>query len=436
MNNLVIDLGNTKGKIKPMNCVNNGPMASRGMDNFDDYSRLKIPYARNHDASYDDEWVVDVHRIFTDFNADENNPDSYDFARTDILIKDTMSTGTKIFYRLGASIEHGKRYGTFPPKDYLKWAKICEHIILHYNEGFANGFHYGIEFWEIWNEPDCKNADGTNPCWQGTDEEFIEFFSVAAKYLKNRFPQLKIGGPAMCCVWNPFFEPFLSGIRANDVELDFFSYHFYSYNLDDFITSVDRANEYLEKYGYGEVMTIINEWNYAKGWWGEGWKDTIKTEKSLKGASFVGAVMCVGQKKDIDMLMYYDARPCKMNGIFSTDFFERLKGFYVFKVFSEVKEFENYIETENSDDVYSVCSTDGKNVRAMITYYKDDSNEKEKEIKLTFTGLSSNGGEIEVYRLNEKNNILLTEKLVFEKSNVDFLLKVGLYETVYVKTKE
>ena len=434
MEKITIDLNNVKGKIKPMNCVNNGPVVSRGMDNFNDYKSLKIPYARNHDASYTDEWVVDVHRIFSDFNADENDPASYDFVRTDVLIKDTLDAGTKIFYRLGASIEHGKKYGTFPPADYLKWAKICEHIILHYNEGFADGFNYGIEFWEIWNEPDCRNADGTNPCWQGTDDEFIEFFSVVAKYLKNRFPQLKIGGPAMCCVWNPFFEPFLAGISANGVKLDFFSYHFYSYTMDDFTTSVDRANIYLAKYGYGDTMTIINEWNYAKGWTGEGWKETVMTEKSLKGASFVGAVMCTGQKKDLDMLMYYDARPCRMNGIFSTDFFDRLKGFYVFKAFSEVKELGNYIETEDSEDFYSVCSTDGENVRAMITYYKDETDEKEKEINLSFFGDKLSGKVIEVYRLNEKNDLALSEKLILGKDGGETVLKIGLYETVYLKS--
>ena len=43
------------------------------------------------------------------------------------------AAGTKVFYRLGHRIEHEvKKYGTLPPKDFKKWAVICEHIIRHY----------------------------------------------------------------------------------------------------------------------------------------------------------------------------------------------------------------------------------------------------------------------------------------------------------------
>ncbi len=27
-----------------------------------------------------------------------------------------------------------------PPKDFKKWAVICEHIIRHYDENWANGY--------------------------------------------------------------------------------------------------------------------------------------------------------------------------------------------------------------------------------------------------------------------------------------------------------
>ena len=50
-----------------------------------------------------------------------------------------------------------KPYHTFPPKDPEKWARICEHIIRHYTEGWADGYHYNIRYWEIWNEPEVQN---------------------------------------------------------------------------------------------------------------------------------------------------------------------------------------------------------------------------------------------------------------------------------------
>ena len=89
MQTVKIDFSVCTGKIKPMNGVNNGPMAEseRGISNFRAYADLEIPYARNHDASffegYGGEHTVDVHRIFKNFDADENDPKTYLFEPTD-----------------------------------------------------------------------------------------------------------------------------------------------------------------------------------------------------------------------------------------------------------------------------------------------------------------------------------------------------------------
>ena len=78
--------------------------------------------------------------------------------------------GTKVFFRLGQTIEHGpKKYGALPPKDFAKWARICEHVIRHYNEGWgvdkewttlnvAWSNQFNIVYWEIWNEPDLDTS--------------------------------------------------------------------------------------------------------------------------------------------------------------------------------------------------------------------------------------------------------------------------------------
>ena len=280
MNNIQIDFSNSNGAIKPMNAVNNGPTApnvrSTKKSSFELYKKASFSYARNHDASfygpYGGEHIVDVHRIFKNFDADENDSASYWFEPTDRYLKLTLDAGTKIFYRLGASIEHYFTYGTRVPKDFAKWARICEHIIMHYNEGWANGFHYDIEYWEIWNEPDCKNADGSNPCWQGSEEEFIDFYEVAAKYIKSRFPNLKIGGPAFCNWETTEFKiKFLSAVKERGIPLDFYSYHWYGYDLNYFKKMINNAQNELETAGLSGTPTILNEWNYIRNWLDEEW---------------------------------------------------------------------------------------------------------------------------------------------------------------------
>ncbi len=136
---------------------------------------------------------VDVPNIFPDFDADENDPRNYDFTLTDEYIGSIVAAGTKIVYRLGITIDRGtKKYHTLPPRDFAKWSRICEHIVLHCNEGWADGFEWNILDWEIWNEPENP------PMWSGTCEEYYELYVTAAKHLKSRFPQLRIGGYGSC----------------------------------------------------------------------------------------------------------------------------------------------------------------------------------------------------------------------------------------------
>ena len=120
MSTVKIDFNKTAYTIKNMHAVNNGPIVARSDQSKGNslyYKAAKIPYARNHDAgfnpSYGGEHTVDVHAIFPDFNADVNDPASYDFPCTDLYTKWIIDAGTKPFYRLGSKIEHGiKKYGT------------------------------------------------------------------------------------------------------------------------------------------------------------------------------------------------------------------------------------------------------------------------------------------------------------------------------------
>ena len=320
MENIYINFSKQIRPVKPMHSVNNGPAGSkvRGTSNFEWYRDAKIPFARNHDASfypgYGGEHTVDVHRIFKRFEADAYDPASYNFESTDQYLADILESGTIVFYRLGASIEHGQKYGTYPPADFKKWAVICEHIIRHYNEGWANGFHYNIEYWEIWNEPDCRNADGSNPCWQGTPEQFTELFVTALRHLKSCFPDLKIGGPAFCSAWDDTWNNrILSAVKDAGLPLDFFSFHGYTRYPADFRLQAQRARAALDSYGFDTAEIILNEWNYVKGWLNEEWRYSLRMEKGLKGAAFITASMICSQDSPMDHFMYYDARPCVMN---------------------------------------------------------------------------------------------------------------------------
>jgi len=372
-----VDFTKIVGRIKPMHAVNNGPVNKGGdqiRSNFKSFQAAGIPYVRNHDASfwaaYGGEHTVDVHAIFPDFDADPLDPASYDFTLTDRYTELILTTGAEVFYRLGSKIEHWpKKYGVIPPKDFQKWAVICEHIIAHYNEGWADGFHWNIRYWEIWNEANMKQ----DTTWVGTDEAFFEFYATAALHLKKRFPELKIGGPALAYGFGDYLERFLAYMVEKKVEIDFLSWHLYMISTQEMLSYDKEIRETLDKYGYKDTESILDEWNYVKDW-KEGFVDTLKVITGVKGSAFTSACMLAAQNSSIDMLMYYDCRPCAFNGMYDFITLEPYKGYYPFLMFHDLYQAGSQVEAFSDDpNVYVVGAVDeeGKPY-VMISYYHDE----------------------------------------------------------------
>jgi len=392
------------GKIKPMHCINNAPSFDDEVL-FETLTDAGIPYSRLHDTfelHYDR--LVDVPNVFPDFDADENDPLSYDFAFTDVFMKNLVAAGVKPFYRLGVSIENYraiKPYRIFPPKDYAKWARVCEHIIMHYNEGWADGFRYNIEYWEIWNEPDNFPDAKDNQMWTGTAKEYIDLYVTTAKYLKKRFPELKIGGYGSCGFYAvleekasgnakissrtgyflDFFEQFLQRVKAESVPLDFFSWHSYS-NVESNVKYAEYCRTKLDEYGFEKTESILNEWNPG-----------IMARGTINDSAAVASNMLALQNSSLDMLMYYDAKTdsayCGLyNPLYARLPVEKSRRvfctYYVFKAFNELYKLKNQAALKcERKDVYVVAAYDGKSGAVMITNVSD----KKKVVR--FSGIES-----------------------------------------------
>lgn len=413
---VTVNPGKALGSIKPMNAVNNGPVyswkADQDQTNLPAYKAARIPYARVHDASiyysYGGEHTVDVMNIFPDFDADPNLPASYDFALTDFYLKGIVEAGTEVFFRLGNKIEHWiKKYGIYPPKDFRKWAVICEHIIAHYTEGWADGFTWKITYWEIWNEP-----DGYGFCWMGTPEEFYDLFAITAKHLKARFPHLKIGGPAVCEYDQPWLDNFFTRMREEQVPIDFYSWHKYAMSVQPVVDDIRLHRALLDRFGYTKTESILDEWNYVRTFNGPEWCYSLDQEKKIKGAAFMAAVMTASQDEPVDMLMYYDARMNSgMNGIFSIVDYEPLKGYYVVCAWSDLADFGTEVEaTSDVPDIYAIAAAKDGDVMTMLTYYTDDDNAVPKTFKVE--GLHD--GMWGIYLLDDAHDMVLHEEVAVD----------------------
>ena len=411
-----IDFNNKIGKIKPMHGVGQPPFG--GMDfSFIKYlMEANIPYSRLHDVGgwFGGNLFVDIPNIFRDFEADENDPDSYDFVFTDMLIAALDKNNCEPIYRLGVTIENFHRikaYRIFPPKDMEKWARICEHVIRHYNEGWADGYHYGIRYWEIWNEPDNGIDNTQNMMWHGTKEEFYELYRITSKHLRNKFGNsIKIGGYGHSGFYvvdsvedieksigiglgmkeNPtdwerrteyfieFFNEFIDMVVKEDLPFDFFSHHSYA-PVEATVKRQKYVEKRLDEAGLSDVEIHLNEWNTNAR--------VAERGRSIASAN-TAAMMCAMQNTRMGLMCYYDARlgASMYGGMFNPMTYEPLCTYYVFKAFGNLYRLGDQVTAKCDDkDVY-VIAAEGDNGYGVLISNTGKCKEIRLDTDIRFTG--------------------------------------------------
>ena len=324
--NAVIDFAKPAGTIRALHGVNNGPVNwGLGADLTNYHKEAGFPSARLHDCIYAGQDVADVHCVFPIFDADADDPKYYTFAKSDAYIAAIIKNNTQITYRLGESIESRSRQysnGGFyvqPPKDFAKWAKICVHIIRHYNEGWANGFHYNIKHWEIWNEP----AENVSGMWPGTQQQYFQLYETAAEAIKAHDPSLKVGGPAACSISFTLVRPFLAYCRERKLPLDFVSWHCYPGTPQEVAQNAVTARKLIDEYGFKNAESHITEWHPMWYPWENSidanelgnpnpqkyatMREKFDTMRGPKAASFVASALMLLQDCPLDMANYYTA---------------------------------------------------------------------------------------------------------------------------------
>lgn len=355
-----VDAASELGPVKPVNGVGQPPIT--GLREYPMFKYLKdagVPFSRLHDVGgmFGRGVFVDIPNLFRNFDADETDPANYDFAFTDRLINALVADGVEPFFRLGVTIENYtliRRYRIDPPKDFAKWARICEHVIRHYTQGWAGGFRHKITYWEIWNEPENRETIEKNEMWHGTFEEYCRLYEVASKHLKAKFPELKIGGFASCgvawisgnkspCSKHRFecFHYFLKYIREHECPIDFFSYHSYS-AVEPMMDQARYVREQLDAAGYKGLETCLNEWLPAPR------HDKLGTARQ---AAEVAATLIGFQNGPVDSAAIYDAR-CGIGNyspLFNPLTYKPHKAYYAFMAFNELRKAGTAVAATSDD---------------------------------------------------------------------------------------
>ena len=211
-------------------------------------------------------------------------------------------------------------------------------------------------------------------------------------------------------------------MKKRNVPLDFFSWHIYCTEPANLVGKGERMKALLDKHGFGDIESILNEWNYIRGWTDD-FKYSILSIHGIKGAAFAMACISEAQGAPIDMLMYYDTRPSAFCGVFDYYSYDKLKGYYPLYFYGMFYDMEYEVKAQNKiDNIYSLCGVDkdGK-ILAVITNYSEDDSLGSKDVELYF----GRSGKFEIRLVDDEHDgeiIAITAKPGITLKNHSFAL--------------
>src|ERR1035438_5768880 len=386
---LHVDAGKVTGTIRSFQGLNGPPSPlMAGLPNLvQQYKDLRVNQVRTHDFMGPTEidskfeqanglltWLIpdstqragvvkagNASVIFPDWGADPEKPASYNFAPTDQVLAAIRASGADIYYRFGRS--WGANIN--PPADFDKFASVVKHIAMHYNQGWANGFHYDIRYWEFWNEPDGL-------FWSGTPEQFYSLYEKTARALKSVDPTLKVGGDGKAFPYDDggYREGFIDYCAAHKLPLDFYSWHTYADSSADPYDASRLAKQIrgiLDTHGFPKAESILSEWNLTA--------DFTDYEKArLQGAdnaAYIGAVLSYFQDAPIDHVQFYRGDAAWM-GLFDLQG-QYFKTAYTFQAMGKMLDTPQRLAIEGTDTFGFAAiagrSEDGNAVQIIISNY-------------------------------------------------------------------
>jgi xylan 1,4-beta-xylosidase len=293
--------------------------------------------------------------IFPDMGADAEDPKSYNFGPTDRLIASIKGVGADTIFRIGRSIGADPT----PPADLDKYAQIARHIVLHYDQGWDHGFHDGLRYWEVWNEPDFRVF------WTGTPQQYYHLYEKVARAIKTADPNALIGGPTISKPLDatPYREGFLDFVSAKKLPLDFFVWHYYTMDSNDPQTLVEigkKIRSILDAHGFRSTKNVLDEWNV----------DLFDRDLSKAGrAAFAVTSLIYMLNAPIDLQAYYRADPSFRTADGKPDAVGD-----ALTAFGMMKDTPVLLKTSGSDDVgFGVLagrSKDGRTIQVLISNYQ------------------------------------------------------------------
>ncbi|MBI5465286.1 hypothetical protein HY946_01615 [Candidatus Gottesmanbacteria bacterium] len=186
--------------------------------------------------------------------GEKNGRMTFNFSKLDQVVNDILTTGAKPMFSLSYMppvISSGDV--TDPPVNWLDWQEVVKRTIEHYS-GRA-GKNLTDVIYEVWNEPDLFGK------WKIADYRLLYLYATRGAAQASNVNSFKIGGPGTTAFYKNWLEKFIEYVYQNNLRLDFFSWHKYSLDPQEFLTDINFIDTLLARHGGSYLLPkFISEW--------------------------------------------------------------------------------------------------------------------------------------------------------------------------------
>jgi len=183
---------------------------------------------------------------------------TFNWTKFDLIIDDIIKTGAKPYISLSympPAISSGDIL-TYPT-NWADWQLVIQKTIEH----ISGTKKIRDVYYEVWNEPDLFGSFK----YYG-DKNYLTLYAYASAGAKNARGALpfKLGGPAITALYKNWFDAWAKACIANQWRCDFFSWHRYSTNLDQFADDMASVRTWVQAYPQLEptLEFQITEWGH------------------------------------------------------------------------------------------------------------------------------------------------------------------------------
>lgn len=435
-----VDLSIPTGEIKPVHGMCNGPV-SYGADISDAFREIGVPFVRFDGAdTAAGGYAVDVSKIFRNPNADPTDPDNYSFELTDKYVESALLSGAKVIYRLGESRDllGSVAERTYDNIDLL--SRACVNIVRHYNDGWANGYHFDIQYFELWNGGDDIKGD-------------IEIYGRLANAVKMYNESIKVGG--MCYCDSSKSRELLRACKKHRYPVDFLTAESFAGNPADERGELESLAAFAKNQGFTEVEIILGRWMFVDNEIigdrslqkilrvndhksREIRRDLALSACSVKGAAYAAAMMLgLNDVDGVSTACFFDAQPVVSPFCSLVDRFGAAeKPFYAFRAYGELYKARNEV----------FCSVDRQNNYAHSGIYASAAMSDLGEgiillasfggcgvVDLRIDGITEDQYTADVYMLDGVKNMELADSLPLSGMKKRLVLNISEYGAVLIK---